>query len=280
MPAQEMEKLPKTALILEQIAENGPKTEYDLYTDLPELSHGTVHFCLKKLTGQGILTIVPTRKKDKRPKKLYNLTFLGTVTYLSSLCLQPEDDIPDAEVAEYWKDFDSKIQRGLVEFLEKQGRLLKYVPFQEIKWLVDHFPGIVRGILLVSTFLCRHPPPTYKKPLVYLLFHGLRGTDLEKLEAEQKKNLTNRLEMIFEREFTDLFFQLMFFLRSKGRTNNYRLRQFAEEHLEDRIHETVEIQNAVELFSRRKLTPDKMLKSKRLASSSVQQLTSERQAQS
>jgi DNA-binding PadR family transcriptional regulator len=278
MPAQEAEKVPKTGLILEHIVENGPKTEYDLYNDLPELSHGTVHFCLKKLTEQGILTILPSRRKDKHPKKRYNITFLGTVTYLSSLCLQPEDDITEGEVAEYWKDFDSKIQKGLIEFLEKQGRLLKYVPFQEIKWLVEHFPGIVRGILLVATFLCRHPPPTYKKPLVYLLFHGLRGTDLEKLEAEEKSDLTNRLEMIFKREFTDLLFQLMFFLRSKGRTNNYRLRQFAEEHLEDRIHETVEIQHAVELFSRRKLSSDNMLKSKHPTSSCMQQLTSEKQA--
>ena len=280
MSDRETEKLPKTTLILEHIAEHGPKTEYDLYIDLPGLSHGTVHFCLKKLTEQGVLTLVPSRKKDKRPKKLYNLTFLGTVTYLSSFCLQPESDIPEDEVAEYWKNFDDKTQRWVVEFLEKQGRLLKYMPFQEIGWLVDHFHGVVRGLLIVSTFLCRHPPPTYKKPLFYLLFHALSGRDIEKLAAEERNNLTDRMEMVFRREFTDLFFQLMFFLKSKGRTNNHRLRQLAEEHLEDRIHETFEIKHAVELFSRRKLTSDKMLKLKHPVLSSAQQLTPEKQAQS
>jgi hypothetical protein len=141
--------------------------------------------------------------------------------------------------------------------LEKQGHLQKYVPFQEIRWLVDHFPGIVKGLLLAATILCKHPPSPYKKPLVYLLFHALSGRDLEKIEAEEKNNLTDRMETVFRREFTDLFFQLMSFLKSKGRTNNYRLRQLAEEHLEDRIHETHEIKHTIELFGRQNLTQKK-----------------------
>jgi DNA-binding PadR family transcriptional regulator len=268
MPTQETEKLPKTALILDHIAEHGPKTEYDLYTELPGVSHGTIHFCLKKLTDEGGLTVISSRKREKRPRKLYNLTFIGTVTHLASYFPRPEIGIAEGEEAKYWASFDDEIQDEIVEFLEKQGGLQKYVPFQEIRWLCEHFPGIVRGLVVVATLICNSPPSPYKRPLVYLLFHATRKEDLEKEEAEEDKHLPYRIEEAFKERFTDLFFQLMLFLKSKGRTSNYKLRQLAEEHLEERIHETYYVKHAIELFGKQKLNPDQKLNSKSTTMSS------------
>lgn len=257
MPAQETEKIPKTALILGHIAEHGPKTEYDLYMELPGLSHGTIHFCLKKLTDEGGLTLIPSGKREKRPKKRYNLTFVGTVTYLASFFPRPEIGIAEGEEAEYWANFEGETQSEILEFLEKQGRLQKYVPFQEIRWLCDHFPGIVRGFLIIASTICNHPPSPYKKPLVFLLFQAMRKENSEKETTDEEKHLTYRVEEAFRGEFTDLFFQLLCFMKAKGRTNNYKLRQLAEERLEDRRHETIETEHAVKLFSKQKTPPKK-----------------------
>ena len=237
MAAQETEKVPKTALILGHIAEHGPKTEYDLYIELPRLSHGTIHFCLKKLTDKGGLALIPSGKREKRPKKLYNLTFVGTVTYIASFLPRPEIGIAEGEEAEYWENFEDVTQSEILEFLEKQGRLQKYVPFQEIRWLCYHFPGIVRGFVIVANTICINPPSSYKKPLVFLLFQAIRKETSKKEITSEKKELINRVEETFRDEFTDLFFQLLCFMKAKGRTNNYKLRQLAEERLEDRRHE-------------------------------------------
>jgi DNA-binding PadR family transcriptional regulator len=274
------EKVPKTAIILGHISEHGPKTEYDLYRELPGISHGTIHYVLKNLTERGGLTIIPSKKREKHPKKLYNLNFIGVVTNLASYFPRPEMGVAEGKEAEYWDSFGDEIRDEIVEFLEKQGRLQEYVPFQDIRWLSEHFPGAVRGLVVVATLVCDGLPSLHEKPLSYLLFRVARKEDVEKERAEEDKYLHYLVDEAFRRKFTDLFFQLMFFLKSKGRTNNYRLRQFAEEYLEDRIHETVEIKHGVELFSRRKLSSDKMFKSKRPPSSSVKQIMLEKQSQS
>ena len=275
-----VEKVPKTALILGHISEHGPKTEYDLYRELPGVSHGTIHYVLKNLTERGGLTIIPSKKREKHPKKLYNLNFIGVVTNLASYFPRPEIGVKEGKEAEYWDSFDDEIRDEIVEFLERQGQLQKYLPFQEIRWLSEHFPGVVRGLVVAATLVCDSLPSLHEKPLVYLLFRASRKEDVEKEAAEEDKYLNYLVEEAFRRKFTDLFFQLMFFLKSKGRTNNNKLRQLAEEHLEDRIHDTFEIKHAVELFGRRKLSSDKMFKSKRSASSSIQQIMPEKQAQS
>ena len=265
MAAQEIEKaekVPKTGLILDHIAEHGPKTEYDLYTELPRLSHGTIHFCLKKLTDSSVLTFIPSKKSEKRPKKLYNLTFMGTVTYLASFLHWRDSELRESEMAEYWKDFDEERQSEIVEFLEKQGRLLNYAPFQESRWLSDHYPGIIRGFLIIADTICHNPPSPYKKPLLIALFRAMRKESSEKETGNEKKDLIRRVEEAFRGEFTDLFFQIVVVTKSKGKTNNYRMRQLAEERLEERRHETAELEHAIRLFSKQDLTPEKRSKSK------------------
>ena len=251
MPAKETEKLPKTALILGHIAEHGPKTEYDLYRELPRLSHGTIHFCLKKLTDKGGLTLIPSKKREKRPKKLYNLTFVGTVTYLASFLPRPEIGIAESEEAEYWENFDEDIQSEIIGFLEKQGRLQDYVPFQEIRWLCNHYNRIVRGLLIIADTICHDPPSPYKKPLVAALSHAMREERSGKGEGRTRDELIRREEDAFRDEFTDLFFQIIVFMKPVGKTSNHRLRELAEERLEEKRHEPIELEHAIKLFSKR-----------------------------
>jgi DNA-binding PadR family transcriptional regulator len=68
---------PKTLTILTIIAEQGAKTEYELYKEkqLEKLSRGTIHFCLNKLYKELLLTIVT--EEGPRIKKKHHLTFRG-----------------------------------------------------------------------------------------------------------------------------------------------------------------------------------------------------------
>jgi hypothetical protein len=75
---------------------------------------------------------------------LYNLNFIGVVTNLAAYYPQEEIGVAEGAEAEYWMSFDEEIQPEIAEFLEKQGQLQKYVPFQEIRWLCEHFPGVIK----------------------------------------------------------------------------------------------------------------------------------------
>ena len=251
MAAQETEKVPKTALILTYIAEHGPKTEYDLYRELLGLSRVTIHFWLKKLADKGVLTFISSKNREKRLKKTYNLTFMGTVSYLASF-LRPDIEQAESEMAEYWDGFNEESESELAEFLERQGRLLKYAPFQESRWLSEHYPEIIRGFLIIAGTMCRNPPSPYKKPLVFALFQAMKKEASKKEPVREKEELIYRVEEAFRDEFSDLFFQLIVFMKPKGKTNNYKLRQLAGERLEDRRHETVELEHAIELFGKQK----------------------------
>jgi len=123
MPTKDTEKLSKTALILAHMSEHGPKTEYDLYRELPGVSHGTIHYVLKNLNEQGALKLIPSNKGEKRPKKLYNLNFIGIVTSLASYFPRPEIGVAEGEEAEYWTNFEEEIQPEIMDFLERQGQL-------------------------------------------------------------------------------------------------------------------------------------------------------------
>ena len=168
----------------------------------------------------------------------------------------------ESEVAEYWENFDEETQGEIVAFLEKQGRLQKYVPFQEIRWLCDHYPRIVRGFLVIADTICHNPPSPYKKPLIVALFRAMREERSEKEGGRTKDELIRREEEAFRDEFTDLFFQLIVFMKPVGKTSNHRLRELAEERLEEKRHETIELEHAIKLFSKQDLTPEKRSKSK------------------
>ncbi len=255
---EKTDKSSKTGLIMKYIGKHGPKTEYNLYKELPGLSHGTIHFCLKKLTDEGALTSITSKKIERRSKKLYNLTFMGTVIYLASLLYWLEkDELSESEIARFWKDFEEKKQSNLIEFLEKQGALLKYAPFKEIRWLSEHYPGIIAGLLVIANTICRHPPSPYKKPFVTALFSTVIVKSSPKEIVDEGKELLGRLNVAFRDEFTDLFFQLVTFVNARGKIANIRLLRLAKERLKEREYETSELRRAIKLFGRQNLAAEK-----------------------
>jgi DNA-binding PadR family transcriptional regulator len=257
MGDQETEKAPKTELIMTHIAKHGPETEYDLYKQLPNLSHGTIHYCLKKLTDDFVLKCSPSKSAKSRPKKLYQLTFLGTILHLTALVnvLLPwlKSEATEKQMDNFRERFDDGLQVEIVDFLEKQGRLLKYAPFQEVRWLLDHYPGIVAMFLVIADTICLNPPFPYKKPFSVMLFRAMREDDgLKERTKREEKDFLQLEDEAFRDQFTDLFFQSLFHMKAKGETNNNKLRQLAKEYLEDKRDEARHIEYAIKLFSKRK----------------------------
>jgi len=254
MDASKTEEVSKTELILSHIAEYGPKTEYDLYKQLPKLSHGTIHFCLNKLKDDGFLTRAPSKRGEKRRKKLYHLNFIGAVLYLIWF-LPPPFELTKSQIDEYQEHFEKESQSKIIEFLDKQGQLLKYAPFQESRWLSDHYPGIARVFLIIADTILHRPPPHCKKPLLAAVIAATKEEPSPQTKEEKTKKNKESIslkEWAWRDEFTKLFFQLIVHMKHKGKTNNRRLRRLAEEQLTEKRKEIAELEQVATLFSKQK----------------------------
>jgi len=249
MDTYEEEDMPKTELILSYITEHGPKTEYDLYKQFPKLSHGTIHFCLDKLTRRGALTSFQKKSRAKRRKKLYHLTFVGTVLYLASCVPQPpiSEKMTASEIRESWDRLEKEDKNEIIRILSTQGKLLEYAPFQEIKWLSDRVPKIISVLVAIANWIAENlPTPYVKKPIMALLI----------LAGEKEPHLPTVEEMwemaqrAWRDEFTTRFFEALRILKHEGRMNNRKLRRLAEAQLEERKRDLEELEYAVRLFGK------------------------------
>ena len=253
--APETDEISKTQLILSLLAEQGPKTEYDLYKQLPKLSHGTIHFCLNKLSQSGAITYTQSQHKKNQTKKQYYLTFIGTVTRVASTLYWQTMELTDSQIDERWKNFDEEEQEEIMEFLCRQGKLLKYALFEESKWLADHYPGIARAFAIIAYIICEHPPQPYKNLFLaaatgkrhYLLFDWRERE--EKLPSDRE--LIEQLQDAYRREFTRLFFETVVFMKHTGEaTTNLKLRRLAEEELTQQKYDMEGLELAMQLFGR------------------------------
>ncbi len=248
MDTYEEEDMSKTELILSYITENGPKTEYDLYKQFPKLSHGTIHFCLDKLTHRGALTSIVKKSGVKRRKKLYHLTFIGTVLYLAVSI--PPDSISEkmtaSEIRESWDRLEKEDRSEIIRILSNQGKLLSYAPFQEIKWLSERVPKIITVFVVIANWMAENlSTPYVKKPIIHLLILAER-----KEPMPTKEEILERMQDAWRDDFTTRFFEVMRVLRHGGKMNNRRLLRLAEEQLEDRKRDLKELEYAVTLFSK------------------------------
>ena len=256
----ETDKISKTELILSLIAEQGPKTEYDLYKQFPELSHGTTHFCLNKLAQYGSIAYTKNNHGKKQTKKLYHLTFIGTVTHIASFLYWKDMQLTDSQIEEHWKRFDEEDQEEILEFLSRQGRSLKYTLFEESKWLAERYPGIAAIFASIAYAICTDPPKPFRNLFVVAAF-GTRKkkhprligeiTSEEKEEEPSKEELDELMQDAFRREFTRLFLEFIVVWRHNSKsTVNPKLQRLAEEALEEKKHETVGLERAIRLFGR------------------------------
>jgi DNA-binding PadR family transcriptional regulator len=255
----ETEKIPKTQLILSLLAEQGPKTEYELYKQMPKLSHGTIHFCLNKLTRDGAITYAQSEDKKKQTKKLYHLTFIGTVTHVASTLYWQTMELTDSQIEERWVNFDDVEREEIIEFLARQGKLLRYAVFEESKWLADHYPQIARAFAIISYVICEHPPEPYKNLLLsmaagkkhYLLFDWKELK--QKMPSHQE--LIEPLQEAYRREFTRLFFESIVAMKHDGKvTTNLKLRRLAQEELEQQKYDLAGLEMSIQLFGKQAKT--------------------------
>ena len=180
----ESDETPKTQLILSHLAEQGPKTEYDLYKQLPNLSHGTIHFCLNKLHQDGCLTLFNDSKENQRKKKLFQLTFRGVILYLNTLHLDPLNNVEalklfkNTSLEDIWKAQEQFQEQFIVEHLdefenlthvlEDCGKRIDYPLFKEIPWLVNHFGHSVLYDILYSAQVLEAVPPHASIELAFI----------------------------------------------------------------------------------------------------------------
>ena len=156
----------KTTVILAYIAEQGPKTEYELYKDerLWNISHGTIHYVLNKLAEDRLLRWKPN---GSRRGKRFSLTFRGVIAYLASISLTPPPRFgkPGEDVEAFKKRYVKEKSRylneleKLAQFLEFYGELLNYAIFKEIRWLQKRYGHhVYQNILDVAKFIEAFPP--------------------------------------------------------------------------------------------------------------------------
>jgi DNA-binding PadR family transcriptional regulator len=251
----EADAIPKTQLILSLLAEQGPKTEYELYKQLPKLSHGTIHYCLNKLAEDGAITYTQSKHKKKQTKKQYYLTFIGTVTHVASSLYWQVLKLTDSQIEEHWKQFDEVEQKEIIEFLCRQGKLLNYALFEESHWLAERYPGIARAFAIIAYLICEHPPQPYKNLLLaaatgkrhFLLFDWRERK--EKMPSDRE--LIEQLQDAYRREFTRLFFEVIVLMKHNSQAiTNLRLRQLAKEELEQQKCDMAGLELAIQLFGR------------------------------
>jgi DNA-binding PadR family transcriptional regulator len=257
---QELDKVPKTQLILSLLAEQGPKTEYDLYKQLPKLSHGTIHFCLTKLVENGAITYTKVKLKNKQTKKEYHLTFIGTVCHIASYQYW-QTEFTDSQLEDHLKEFDQEEQEEIIEFLYRQGKLLKYAIFEESHWLAERYPGIANVLTLVAYHICEHPPQPYKNLLWVAAAEIQASRHLPIIERKAEKESPSHQDMIeqlqdaYRRKFNRLFFESILIMKHNSKaTTNLRLQRLAQEELEEEKHEASILELAIQLFGRQAKT--------------------------
>jgi DNA-binding PadR family transcriptional regulator len=251
MDAPETEEVSRTELMLDYLIEHGPKTEYDLYKQFPKLSHGTIHFCLKSLTDMHALTFVLRKSGTRRRKKLYYLTFIGTVLYLAYFLHSVSGEMTDSEIGEFWEHFEKEHRDEIIEVLERQGKLLEYAPFQEIRWLSGRVPKIINLFVGIAGWIAAvlpTPHALYVENMIIsdLIRSAMKEKPLEPTEAEMLESM----EGTWRDEFTDRFFGVMDVLKYKKGMNNRKLRELAEEQLDDKEMDIRKLERCVMLFGR------------------------------
>ena len=185
-----------------------------------KLSYRTILRTLKPLENEGIIKQIRTEpsKKGGKEKKIYSLTFKGTLIYLKSITPQLDDYLTEDNIIHYTLSkaneiIIKKIQplklNNVETFLENFGKQQNLPIFTHISWLREHY-GIeaFRAIVFAASLtLGRAKAPNLnwvKKALiekgdkaeeVELTLKSFRGLDegflREAFEEEFGKQLTH-----------------------------------------------------------------------------------------
>ena len=168
-------------------------------------------------------------------------------------------ELTDSQIEERWANFDDVEREEIIEFLSRQGKLLKYAVFEESKWLADLYPQIARASAIISFVICEHPPEPCKNLLLsmaagkkhYLLFDWKELK--EKMPSHQE--LIELLQEAYRREFTRLFFESIVVMKHNSKvTTNLKLQRLAQEELGKQKQDMAGLELVIQLFDKQAKT--------------------------
>ena len=155
--------------------------------------------------------------RDKQRNCIIN--FIGTVTRIASYLYWEKMELTGSQLDERWKQFEEEDTDELIEFLCRQGKLLKYALFEESKWLKERYSGIVSIFAVIAHKICLDPPKPYRNTFVVAVFASAKRKtsqliDQKAVDAEipSKKDLLELMQSAYKREFTRFFFELIVFI--------------------------------------------------------------------
>jgi DNA-binding Lrp family transcriptional regulator len=123
-------------------------TIWDL-SEETKIDYKRVHELISPLEKKGYVKAFGKKLSQRGGKmELYGLTFKGTIAYLASLQLERPTGIvkPGESIEDFIKrddhekeSYQKKVLEKLMPFLERQGKLLDYALFKEIRWLASRY---------------------------------------------------------------------------------------------------------------------------------------------
>jgi hypothetical protein len=194
---------------------------------------------IKRLCIEGFVQLKSTEKSQKGgPRTIYTLTFKGTLKYLSQ------------SYRESHKEFDPSEEK-LLQIIERQGVLLNYPLFQEIRWLYDRDVNILRYLLGEAKYQLRKPLATgdaaeFAEALSKYIGDPSYGPGIEKdiVLARNDENL-NLMDDFAEH----VLIYGLGGLSEKEQGSNAKLCEFATKILNDKLWEVEFLERAVRIFS-------------------------------
>lgn len=181
-----------------------PLSPYDLQKET-SFPYSRVHEICRRLSVEGyIQSSTPGKSKKGLTKTFYSISFKGVLKYISSI---------------------DENQSDLTSFMEKQAKDLKYVPFQEYKWLEEHYPGIAKLFKINAAFVL-HSQINSSGRLIDNINKDKIASINELISFRSFENIS--LRAAFGKAFLQNIYGWTVLGKVKGQLVNPELKQFAE----------------------------------------------------
>ena len=179
-----------------------------------KLSYRTILRTLKPLENEGIIKQTRTEpsKKGGKEKKIYCLTFKGTLTYLNSITPQANDYLLKDNIYHYSPNkaneiITTKIQpmklNTLAVFLENCGKQQDIPIFKQINWLKEHYGlDVFRAIVLAAgSTMDRDKLPNLNRVKKSMIVSEDKAKEIELTLKSFRELEEDFLREAFEKEF-------------------------------------------------------------------------------
>jgi hypothetical protein len=229
------------------LVEKGPANMYQIGKQTG-LYYSSVHKVINTFLMTGIAQPENNSISEKNIEtKSYGLTFKGVLKYLSTFKIYPDPltEIPKKDAEDYYEKFCEKHGKNLLNILERQGKKLNYVPFQEIRWLSEHHPRIIKLFINQAK---NHLNPSLNSTGQFAdtLSKNLSNPDLH-LGVDDLRELRGAENSFLKDAFGKTFLLNMAY-RNKKDSENEKLKLFAERILKENKVEIALLEQAASSF--------------------------------